>query len=72
MTAKTRIDLRYPENRMLQNRARLEAVERFEYVDRVPVVFGFDSRFPLAERGVGWNEYFSSPRVQMEHQLRNA
>ncbi len=72
MTAKTRIDLRYPKDRMLQNRARLEAVERFEYVDRVPVVFGFDTRFPLAERGISWSEYFSNPRVQMEHQLRNA
>ncbi len=70
MKKRTRIEIRYPEDRMQENRARLEAVERFEPPDRVPVVMGACARYGLDLFGMTYPEYFSDPRVHMFQQLR--
>ncbi|MEP0766597.1 MAG: hypothetical protein HRF45_08680 [Fimbriimonadia bacterium] len=71
MTGRERIDIRIDMQRAEAARRRFEALERFEYVDRVPVSMGFEAQFYLAERGVSWEEYFSDPVTQMRHQLLN-
>lgn len=63
--------LEYPEARMAANRRRLEAAERFEAVDRVPVVLSITTRYALAQRGVGFEEYYKDPRSHLYHQLMN-
>jgi len=66
-----RIEINYPESEMEKNRRRWQAAMRFEWYDRVPVLLGLEARYALAERGVGWLEYFSDPKTQMYHQLLN-
>ena len=66
-----KIDLSYPEEKMQANWERMKAHAKFEYFDRVPVSCGVSLRYILRERGVGYNEYFSSPRLQIYHQLMN-
>lgn len=65
------IEITYPEDKMIENRRRLEAVEKFEYTDRVPVVTGVYTRFPLKARNVALAEYDSDPQTQLYHQLLN-
>jgi hypothetical protein len=56
-----RIKLEYSEERMAANRRRLDAVERFQPVDRVPVVLSITTRYVLAQRGVGFSDYYRDP-----------
>jgi hypothetical protein len=65
------IHITYPEAKMEASRRRLEATRHFEYIDRVPVVLGVYTRYLLDQRGVGYNEYLSSPRANLLHQLQN-
>ena len=65
------IHLNYPEEQMQVSRERMKAHAQFEYHDRVPVVCGVSLRYIFRERGVGYNEYFSSPQAEVYHQLMN-
>ena len=56
---------------MQASRERMKAHAQFEYHDRVPVVCGVSLRYIFRERGVGYNEYFSSPQAEVYHQLMN-
>ena len=66
-----RMEIKYDPKRMEENRRRMEARDRFEYIDRVPVRAWLGPRFPLHVRGVGYLEYFSDPKTQLYHQLHN-
>ncbi|MDP7254554.1 MAG: uroporphyrinogen decarboxylase family protein [Planctomycetota bacterium] len=66
-----KIELRYPEQKIEENRRLRAPVPRFEYEERVPVIFGVGTRFVLHERGVGFLEYFSDPKTHLRHQLLN-
>jgi hypothetical protein len=50
---------------------RMQALREFKYLDRVPVVLGVYTRYLLQQRGIGYDEYLSSPRVHLIHQLEN-
>jgi len=69
--AKLSMDLSYPEEEMQANWERMKAHAQFRYFDRVPVACSVSLRYILRERGVGYDEYFSSPRSQVYHQLMN-
>jgi len=65
------IALNYQGEEMQANRERMKAHVQFKYFDRVPVAFGISLRYILRERGIGYNEYFSSARSEVYHQLMN-
>lgn len=65
------IDIHYPEDQMLASRRRIQALDTFSYVDRVPVVLGVYTRYLLRQRGIGYDEYLSAPRAHLIHQLEN-
>ncbi len=65
------IELSYPEDKMQTSRERMKAHAQFKYFDRVPVVLGVSLRYILRERGIGYDEYFSSPESEIYHQLMN-
>lgn len=65
------IDITYPQELMEASRRRMQALREFKYVDRVPVVLGVYTRYLLQQRGIGYDEYLSSPRVHLIHQLEN-
>ena len=65
------IELSYPEDKMQTGRERMKAHAQFKYFDRVPVVLGVSLRYILRERGIGYDEYFSSPESEIYHQLMN-
>lgn len=65
------IELNYPEDKMQASRERMKAHAQFAYFDRVPVVLGVSLRYVLRERGIGYDEYFSSPEAEVYHQLMN-
>lgn len=65
------LEIEYPPDQMELNGRRLEARGKFEYADRVPVVYGVFERFLLARRGVDYLEFFSSPLAQAYHHLHN-
>jgi len=65
------IELSYPEKEMQASRERMKAHAQFQYADRVPVVLGVSLRYILRERGIGYDEYFSSPESEVYHQLMN-
>lgn len=62
------IDLRWHE--IERRRQRLEAVERFEYIDRVPVVPGIAERYWLAAWGRTWAELTESPERMLEWKVQ--
>ena len=64
------IDIDIPWAEIERRRARLQAVESFEYLDRVPVTPGIASRYWLREFGRTWSEYTSAPRTMLELQIR--
>ena len=66
-----RIELRCDPERIATARWLREPLARFEYAERVPVIFGIATRYLLHARGVGFLEYASDPVVQMRHQLLN-
>ena len=66
-----RISLQYPAEKLEENRRLREPLQRFEYGERVPVIFGASGRFVLHGRGVGFLEYFAGPKAQLRHQLLN-
>ena len=65
------IELNYSEEQMQISRDRMKAHAQFRYSDRAPVVCGVSLRYILRERGVGYDEYFSSPESEVCHQLMN-
>lgn len=65
------LDIEYPEARMAANRQRLAAAESFQAVDRVPVVLSITTRYVLAQRGIGFEEYYRDPGSHLYHQLMN-
>ncbi len=65
------IEFNYPEKKMQASRERMKAYAQFEYFDRAPVVLGVSLRYILRERGIGYDEYFSSPESEVYHQLMN-
>jgi uroporphyrinogen-III decarboxylase len=65
------IALQYPETRLVANRQRLAEAERFQAVERVPVVLSITTRYVLAQRGIGFEEYYRDPRSHLYHQLMN-
>ncbi|MBI3921722.1 MAG: hypothetical protein HY318_09925 [Armatimonadetes bacterium] len=67
--SRTRIEIEYPREKMEANRRRLEAMNRFEYVDRPPVVFGLCQRYFVDNLGIGWDAFFDNPRDQIYYQL---
>lgn len=71
MTGSKTIELNYPIEKMRISRERMKANAQFEYYDRVPVVLGVSLRYILRERGIGYEEYFSSPESEIHHQLMN-
>jgi len=56
---------------MRTSQARMRALTEFRTLDRVPVVLGVYTRYLLQQRGVGYDEYLSSPRAHLIHQLEN-
>ena len=66
-----RVEIEYDPERMEENKRRMEARDRFEYIDRVSVMALISPRFPLHVRGVGYLEYFRDPETQLYHQLQN-
>ena len=66
-----KIALQYPEEKIEENRRLREPQQRFDYEERVPVIFGASARFVLDGRGVGFMEYFADPKTQLRHQLLN-
>ncbi|MCE5258719.1 MAG: uroporphyrinogen decarboxylase family protein [Chloroflexi bacterium] len=65
------VDIRYPSEWMEASQRRMMALREFRYVDRVPVVLGVYTRYLLKQRSVGYEEYLSSPRAHLIHQLEN-
>lgn len=67
-----KIELKYPEYKMINTRERLDSVHRdHRYLDRIPVQAGLQPNYFLAMRGVGFLEYFGSAKAQVYHQLMN-
>ncbi len=71
MTRVYSVDIRYPVEWMEASRRRIAALNKFTYIDRVPVVLGVYTRYLLRQRGVGYQEYLSSPRAHLIHQIEN-
>lgn len=66
------VEIEYPQEKMLQNRARAEAWMRFGYADRVGVLIVVNLRYVLWARGVSHKEFCRDPKTQLYHQLLNA
>jgi len=66
-----RIELRCDPKRIETARRLREPLARFEYAERVPVIFGVATRYLLHARGVGFLEFASDPVTMMRHQLLN-
>ncbi|MHB9034689.1 MAG: uroporphyrinogen decarboxylase family protein [Anaerolineae bacterium] len=65
------VDIHYPVDWMEASRRRNESLRRFTYIDRVPVVLGVYTRYLLKQRSIGYDEYLSTPRAHLIHQLEN-
>jgi len=66
------LNIDYPQERMQQNRARLEARCAFRYVDRVPVGFCLVPRYFAPRFGLRYADFFSDVETQFYWQLQFA
>jgi hypothetical protein len=51
------------------SRTRMEAAQRFEVEDRVPVLLGVASRYLLPQLGIGFLEFYDDPELHLYYQL---
>lgn len=66
-----KIDIDYDFEQIEINRKRLEAFEKFEKPDRIPLILGLEIRFFLYHRNVSFEEFFRSPENMIFHQVMN-
>ena len=65
------VEIDYDFDRIEINRKRLEAFEKFEKPDRIPLILGLEIRFFLYQRNVSFSDFFSSPENMVLHQVMN-
>lgn len=68
---KSRIHIQCDSRRLERVKERRRSFELLEPLTRPPVYFGCEPRFILDQRGIGFLEYFSEPRIQAYHQVMN-
>ena len=64
------LNLDLTEQELQDRKARWDARGRFEEPDRVPVLLGIGTRYWLPILGLGFEQYFSSPEVMFEAQVK--
>jgi hypothetical protein len=67
----TIIEIDFPPERMAANARRVQAARAMASVDRAPVWVGAYDRYYLAQRGIGYDEYFSNPETYLYHKIMN-
>lgn len=67
----TRVSIKCDPLKRKKSMERLKAYERKTYIDRIPICFGVEARYLLAQRGIGFLEYFESPESNFYHQIMN-
>jgi len=65
------LNIQYSEDRMAKNWERWAAWKKYEYVDRVRVEAGVETRNMLYARGVSWYDYMDNVEDHFYHQLQN-
>ena len=63
------IDIDYSPSRIDVSHKRMEAVQRFEVEDRVPVLLGLTSQYLLPQVGTGFLEFYEEPEAHLYYQL---
>ena len=63
------ININYSPLQIDVSRKRMEAVQRFEVEDRVPVLLGVANQYLLPQLGVGFLEFYDDPELHLYYQL---
>ena len=66
------LDIEYPFQRIKNSRQRMLARERFEYVDRAPVLFCLAPRYFARALGFNYGEFLRDVEAQYYWQLESA
>jgi len=63
------IEINYSPLQIDISRQRMEAAQRFEIEDRVPVLLGVDTPYLLPKLGIGFLEFYDDPELHLYYQI---
>jgi uroporphyrinogen decarboxylase len=67
-----KIDIKYPEDRIVKSRERLNSVfKNRRYLDQIPIQLGLQAAYYLELRNTSFLDYFRDAKSQVYHQLMN-